>query len=95
LVLNELISNTIKYAFPIQDDCRILITLYSIDNTYELIYKDNGIGYDENQIVNAIRSTLGFELIHSLMDQIDGSINKEKSKTGVKFKLLFPTLNEA
>jgi len=95
LVINEMISNSMKYAFPEQDDCLITISLERNKGIYSFDYKDNGIGFDLEEVKARTDQSLGFELIYSLMDQIDGRIQKEDSEKGVHFKLFFAWLNEA
>lgn len=70
LILNELLTNSFKYAFP--DNIGVInINLNKINNEYELIISDNGIGYVEHK--NS--ESLGTILINSLViDQLSGNI---------------------
>ena len=49
LIINELVLNCLKHAFPAGRSGKIYIDLYSIeDNKYKLIISDNGIGFPQN-----------------------------------------------
>jgi two-component sensor histidine kinase len=90
LIINELISNCLKYAFPNQMKGEIIITLKSIEDKFELVISDNGIGLPEKININKIK-TLGLLLVNSLTEQIDGKISIYK-KDGTQFKIIFKEL---
>ncbi|OEC86926.1 MULTISPECIES: PAS domain S-box protein [Methanobacterium] len=92
LVISELVSNSLKYAFP-QDNVmgEIFIGLSSLSQGYELIVSDNGIGLPENIDLNNIESSLGLRLVDMLVKQIEGSIKLEKEQ-GSMFKVTFKEL---
>jgi two-component sensor histidine kinase len=90
LIINELISNCLKYAFPNQMKGEIIITLKSIEDNFELVISDNGIGLPEKININKIK-TLGLLLVNSLTEQIDGKISIYK-KNGTQFKIIFKEL---
>lgn len=90
LIINELISNCLKYAFPNQMKGEIIITLKSIEDNFELVISDNGIGLPEKININKIK-TLGLLLVNSLTEQIDGKISIYK-KNGTQFKITFKEL---
>ena len=53
-----------------------------------MLISDNGIGIPENiDVFNS--NSLGLELIHSLVDQLDGEV-KISSKNGTIFQIIFP-----
>ncbi|WP_231551403.1 histidine kinase dimerization/phosphoacceptor domain -containing protein [Methanobacterium sp. SMA-27] len=90
LIISELISNSLKYAFPNKMQGKISVSLKSIEDTYELVIKDNGIGLPEGLDLNNLKS-LGLLLVKVLTEQIEGEliINSEK---GTEFKILFKEL---
>jgi PAS domain S-box-containing protein len=90
LIINELISNCLKYAFPNQMKGEIIIALKSVGDKFELIISDNGIGLPENFNINNIK-TLGILLVKSLTEQIDGKISIH-GKHGTQFKITFKEL---
>ena len=75
LVINELLTNALKYAFPTErkGEIRILMTLDD-NNDYTLIVSDNGIGLPENYDFETVNS-LGLRLISILIKQLDGSMS--------------------
>ena len=88
LIMNELITNSIKYAFENRTAGKIHIFLDTTeDRHYKLIIGDNGIGTSKN-ILDESTGTLGMELIRILVEQIDGTIEK-KAQKGTVFKILF------
>lgn len=88
LIVNELITNSVKYAFKGRDKGEIDISLDNDDKgLHILMIKDNGVGIPEN--VNPRSSdSLGFQLVFSLIEQLKGSleINREN---GTEFKIQF------
>ena len=90
LLLNEVISNSLKYAFRETDKGEISISLKEKSmNQFELLIGDNGCGY-EGEPNKPSKSTLGLELIKILTEQLDGNITKLNQKGTVyllEFKL--------
>ncbi|APQ18544.1 histidine kinase [Maribacter hydrothermalis] len=86
LILNELVSNSFKYAFP-QDDSsgKIYIHLRKIvgqEGFFE--YTDNGIGLPEDSEERA-NSSMGMRLMNRLANQLQTSLNTDKTTDGVRF----------
>lgn len=74
-IINELVNNTIKFAFPDKNNGRLFISLKNKGNNIVLIVKDNGIGLPEDlDIYNS--NTLGFTLITGIVQQIDGDLSQ-------------------
>jgi len=90
LIINELINNTVKYAFPKNKNGMINISITKEKaNKLRLIVKDNGAGLPES--INIEESnTLGLMLVQMLTEQLDGklTINSQKDK-GTEFRILF------
>jgi PAS domain S-box-containing protein len=89
LIINELITNSLKYAFPGDRKGEIKVSLHLMDeNTIELIVSDNGVGipYDVD-----FRKTgsLGLRLVTILVEnQLKGNIDMDRSK-GTEFNIKF------
>ncbi len=89
LILNELLTNSLKYAF---DENGLVHVSIAITETaplnFELIYSDNGPGLSEH--INLVKpSTLGLRLIKGLAGQLRGEIDysfQEKSTFHISFK---------
>ncbi|MEO9549632.1 MAG: histidine kinase dimerization/phosphoacceptor domain -containing protein [Maribacter dokdonensis] len=86
LILNELVSNSFKYAFPHDDsNGKIYIHLRKIagqEGFFE--YTDNGIGLPEDTDERA-NSSMGIRLMNRLANQLQTSLNTDKTNEGVRF----------
>lgn len=88
LIINELISNSLKYAFP-QSEGKINLILRRFDEiNLEMIVTDNGVGFPENLNFKKTES-LGLQLVNTLVNQLEGDITLEKIN-GTKFTIKFP-----
>jgi PAS domain S-box-containing protein len=88
LVMNELISNCIKHAFPQAGDGRIIISLRSKDGLIELSVRDDGVGVANGFDPRAAK-TLGLPLVINLIEhQLKGSISLDTTG-GTAFRILF------
>lgn len=90
LIISELISNSLKYAFPNEMKGEICVSLKSVGDKYELIIRDNGIGLPEALDLNNLES-LGLLLVNNLTEQIEGKITINKSHP-TQFKITFREL---
>jgi PAS domain S-box-containing protein len=86
LIINELVTNSFKHAFKGNTDGRVEINI-EINNSEDVnfLIKDNGSGFPENvDFYNP--SSLGLQLVHSLIEQVGGSIEIFKGEgTEIKF----------
>jgi PAS domain S-box-containing protein len=86
LILNELISNSLKHGFPEEAKGEININLYpGKDQRLTLIFSDNGRGMPKDFDFRSTE-TLGLQLIMSLVEQHNGLIELDNTK-GVKFTI--------
>ncbi|RLD68068.1 MAG: hypothetical protein DRI84_00720 [Bacteroidetes bacterium] len=88
LIINELISNSFKYAF--KDSIRGIIGIYFKlldENKYQLTVFDDGVGIAKGLDITKTRS-LGMKIIHKLVKQIDGEMKNDFSE-GTKFIITF------
>lgn len=88
LILNEILSNSYKYAFKEKSKGIIRIELKQEKKELTLIVEDNGIGLDKNFDIKKQRS-LGMQLIHMLSEQIDAKM-KVSSESGTRYDIIFP-----
>ncbi len=89
LIVNEIVSNAYKYAFPQGRSGQIMIE-FSRDetNSYTLIIRDNGVGIDEMIDLKHAKN-LGLQLVYSLVtDQLKGKVTLENFH-GTLFKISF------
>ncbi len=91
LIINELVSNSLKYAFN-GGDGQIYIKLHHFDDKISLVIGDNGKGLPEVfDLENA--STLGLRLVTTLVEQLNGHL-EFVNDNGVEFRILFkPRMN--
>jgi PAS domain S-box-containing protein len=87
LIINELISNSLKYAFEGRKKGRISIVLRKNDGKVTLIIEDNGVGIPESINFRKTES-LGLQLVNTLVEQIEGSIKLDREK-GTAFTIMF------
>ena len=89
LIINELVSNSMKYAFPGEQAGTIEVSLLvSSADSISLSVKDDGIGIPADITVENSPS-LGLQLVYLLAKQINGTLITER-KNGTKVELLFP-----
>ena len=87
LLVNELITNAIKYAFVNRSEGEILIGLKENQGIIELKIEDNGVGLPSNFEIFKSNS-LGLQLVSTLVEQLDGEINILNEK-GTKYLITF------
>jgi PAS domain S-box-containing protein len=91
LIINELLSNSLKYAFPGKKKGTILISMNSNGDNVTLTVKDDGIGFKKNVDINDSK-TLGLKLVYLLSHQMDGQIETNSSSKGTEFRIKFKEL---
>ncbi len=88
LVIYELVLNAVKHAFPGMDEGRVSITgSRGVETGFRIEVADNGVGLPENVDLDDT-GTLGLELVHTLIEQLDGSVCIERGE-GTKFVISF------
>ena len=94
MVVNELVSNSLKHAFIGRHKGEIRIKLHREESRNEgkstnfiLTISDNGVGIPENLNIGDLDS-LGFQLVTTLVDQLDGEF-KLKRNNGTEFTMRF------
>jgi len=89
LIINELVSNSMKYAFPGKQAGTIEVSLLvSSNNIISLCVKDDGIGIPADITIENSAS-LGLQLVHLLAKQIYGTLKTER-KNGTRVEIMFP-----
>ena len=86
LILNELITNSLKYAFTDEIQALIDIQITTSDEGLVFLYKDNGIGVNQQ----SMEEGFGFKLLQSLIVyQLKGTI-KYFNNQGLNYNISFP-----
>ena len=93
LILNELWTNAVKYAFPGGRSGIISVSLRpSGPDDIELVVRDDGVGLPEDvDLENA--DTLGLRLVHLLVRQLKGDVRIDRMG-GTTFRIIFPREKE-
>lgn len=94
LVVNELISNAIKYAYPDQAMRPGEISLHVVQSASEvqICVRDWGIGLDRDAHHS---DSLGLQLVEALTSQLHGAIRFERGDPGLLVRIQFPLLEVA
>jgi two-component sensor histidine kinase/HAMP domain-containing protein len=89
LIINELVSNSLKYAFPGEGRGRVFIQMASQQEGEVVLFAgDDGIGLPSD-IDFRKSNTLGLQLVFMLTQQLGGTIELQ-SEQGAAFKIVFP-----
>ncbi|MCQ3980717.1 MAG: histidine kinase, partial [Anaerolineae bacterium] len=87
LIINELISNALKHAFPNNYHGEILVELQKNQQQISLCVSDDGIGFPADLDFQNTNS-LGLQLVNTLVGQLDGTIELQNG-SGTTFKINF------
>ena len=87
LIVNELLTNSMKYAFPGDRSGEIELEFSCSGDEYLLRVADNGVGFPED-VDYKNTSSLGLQLVTSLTEQINGKISL-RNKNGTEFRITF------
>ncbi|SDS44814.1 Two-component sensor histidine kinase, contains HisKA and HATPase domains [Polaribacter sp. KT25b] len=92
LIINEIITNSYKYAFKQGKENTLSISINKeIDNNFKLIIEDNGPGLYSNFDVKKAKS-LGLRLVNRLVKQLHGTLSLTNEK-GARFEIIFKDLH--
>ena len=86
LIINEILSNTAKHAFPNNEEGNLNISLKKDESDAILIISDDGVGMPEDV---GPGNSLGMTIIYSLAGQINADLTLDK-ENGTKYIIKFP-----
>jgi len=89
LIVNEILSNALKHAFPNGCKGAITVTLQQADGNCIMTIRDDGIGL-QDPAGGTPRRTLGLQLVRGLVQQIEGNLDIRRDQ-GTLFTISFPT----
>jgi PAS domain S-box-containing protein len=90
LIINELITNSLKYAFNVGEQGVVKVSLKDVDTSLVLTISDNGKGLPEGiNIFNT--NSLGMQLVTTLVEQLGGKLELDRS-SGTSFTITFNNL---
>ena len=92
LIINECVTNSFKHGYdPQKETFELTCDFTQQKNKMATLYiGDNGIGFPEEFTLKNPSSSLGVELIDSLVDQINGEIEIIRDQDGAYYKITFP-----
>ena len=85
MIVNELVSNSLKHAFAPGEEGEIFVDLDLTDGKLTLTVGDNGVGFPED-IDFTQTDSLGLQLVTTLTNQINGTIELDRSE-GTRFRI--------
>lgn len=88
LLLNELISNSFKYAFAEKNEGKISIAVKEMEHQFSLVYSDSGKWLESTKT----NSGFGLDLIQILTEQLNGTFTMSTGNTGTTYKFILSKL---
>lgn len=93
LLVNELVSNALKYAYPAGESGEVCVELStSLNGDLKLSVRDDGVGLPDGETNNS--STLGLQLVHVLSEQISSELQINR-KHPTCFTITIPPASQA
>jgi chemotaxis protein methyltransferase CheR len=87
LIVNELVTNAVKYAFPSETRGTVAVTLKRISGQLRLMVSDDGKGADRQRA----DSGLGGRLVDTFARQLGGKVERESGLHGTTVRLILPS----
>ena len=88
VIVNELVANSLKHAFPGDRPGEISVSFQAADGQYTMIFKDDGVGLPEDLDVSR-PSSLGLTIVNALTGQLNGIIDLGRNG-GTEIRIRFP-----
>jgi len=92
LVINELVTNAVKYAYP-EGSGDIEISAREMHGHLRVEVSDQGTGLPEGFDIDQPRATLGFKVVTGMVRQLQGRLTLAKDRKGTRFLLDLPILS--
>jgi two-component sensor histidine kinase len=93
LLINELVTNAVKYAYP-EGSGEIEVSAREIDGHLHVEVSDHGAGLPEGFDIDQPRTSLGFKVITGMVRQLQGHLTIANDRKGARFLLDLPILPE-
>jgi PAS domain S-box-containing protein len=88
IIINELMTNSFKYAFPENKKGTITVSLVKSGDIFTINFTDDGVGIPDS-VINLESKGFGINLVKILTEQLDGDL-KVNSKNGTEYSITFP-----
>lgn len=92
LIVNELVTNAVKHAYPNKSGCRVWLRADISDKTLIISVRDGGIGLPEGFDLTAAPKSLGMRIVSSLAKQIHADLAARRASPGAEFILRLPSI---
>jgi len=86
LIINELVTNSLKHAFPDNRQGTLTVNFEQINGSVKLIIGDDGIGVSQGQPTG---ESFGLKMVHTLTRQLEGELKVERT-AGTRYEITFP-----
>jgi two-component sensor histidine kinase len=86
LIVNELVTNALKYAFPSETKGTVAVSLKRVSGELRLTVADDGKGVDPRRA----DSGLGSRLVEGFAQQLGGQVERESDNQGTTVRLILP-----
>jgi two-component sensor histidine kinase len=93
LLINELVTNAVKYAYP-KGSGEIEVSAREIDGHLHVEVSDHGAGLPEGFDIDQPRASLGFKVVTGMVRQLQGHLTIANDRKGARFLLDLPILPE-
>jgi len=90
LIVNELVCNAFKYAFPQGQLGEVRVEVHRQNGDICLSVADDGVGFSPD--ADACRDRVGLQIVQALVEQLSGTIQWENGR-GTSAKIIFPIMN--
>jgi len=87
LIVNELVTNAVKYGFPGEAQGTVTVTLKRVAGELRLTVADDGQGFDPR----GADSGLGGRLVHAFAQQLGGQVERKSDSQGTTVQLILPS----
>ena len=91
LIVNELVTNALKYAFPNETKGTVMVTLKRVPGALRLTVADDGKGID----IRRADSGLGGRLVEGFAQQLGGQVERESGSQGTTVRLILPSREDS
>src|SRR5262249_51614179 len=88
LVVNELLTNALKYAFPNGRPGAIRVSLEQVGGHLRLKVEDDGVGLGSGRSQG---TGVGIDLVRALCEQLGGKLDVKSTQGGTSFRVAFPS----
>jgi two-component system, sensor histidine kinase PdtaS len=93
LLINELVTNAVKYAYP-EGAGEIEVSAREIDGHLQVEVSDQGAGLPEGFDIDQPRASLGFKVVTGMVRQLNGHLKIADDRKGTRFLLDLPILHQ-